>query len=270
MRKYILCFLMAVVFCLSAIVSQARDATPRVVIGNVEARAGQDVAVPVKLENNPGIIALDFAVDYDETKAELIGVEKGDYNLTDAPIQSPYVFNWADGASDDKTNENVGVMNFHILDGAEGTVDLTVTIRDPDNFVNAAMETVIFETADGGITILSGADSENDPDEIPDIPDDEFMDAIINSKKCYIATAVYGSYDCPEVWTLRRFRDHILGENWYGRAFIRTYYAISPAAIKLFGETEWFQTFWRDRLDKLVTTLQKNGVESAPYTDRVW
>lgn len=27
------------------------------------------------------------------------------------------------------------------------------------------------------------------------------------SKACYIATSVYGSYDCPEVWTLRRFRD---------------------------------------------------------------
>ena len=25
---------------------------------------------------------------------------------------------------------------------------------------------------------------------------------------CYVATAVYGSYDCPEVWTLRRFRDY--------------------------------------------------------------
>ena len=22
---------------------------------------------------------------------------------------------------------------------------------------------------------------------------------------CYIATAVYGSYDCPQVWTLQRF-----------------------------------------------------------------
>ena len=38
---------------------------------------------------------------------------------------------------------------------------------------------------------------------------------------CYVATAVYGSYDCPEVWTLRRFRDNTLEETWYGRAFIR-------------------------------------------------
>ena len=27
---------------------------------------------------------------------------------------------------------------------------------------------------------------------------------------CYVATAVYGSYDCPEIWTLRRFRDKVL------------------------------------------------------------
>ena len=28
-----------------------------------------------------------------------------------------------------------------------------------------------------------------------------------SSGGCYVATAVYGSYDCPEVWVLRRYRD---------------------------------------------------------------
>ena len=37
---------------------------------------------------------------------------------------------------------------------------------------------------------------------------------------CYVATAVYGSYDCPQVWTLRRFRDYTLAGSWYGRTFI--------------------------------------------------
>lgn len=41
-----------------------------------------------------------------------------------------------------------------------------------------------------------------------------------NMGGCYVATAVYGSYDCPQVWTLRRFRDYTLAETWYGRAFI--------------------------------------------------
>ena len=52
---------------------------------------------------------------------------------------------------------------------------------------------------------------------------------------CYIATAVYGSYDCPEVWTLRRFRDEVLAKNCFGRAFIRFYYALSPWLVRRFG-----------------------------------
>lgn len=91
-----------------------------------------------------------------------------------------------------------------------------------------------------------------------------------NSGGCYVATAVYGSYDCPQVWTLRRFRDNTLASTWYGRAFIRTYYATSPTLVKWFGHTAWFKNMWRGKLDKMVETLQKQGVESTPYQDRNW
>ena len=87
---------------------------------------------------------------------------------------------------------------------------------------------------------------------------------------CYVATAVYGSYDCPEVWTLRRFRDNVLARTWYGRLFIHLYYAVSPVAVRLFGETEWFQTFWRGKLDSMVADLQAKGFESTPYQDKNW
>ena len=91
-----------------------------------------------------------------------------------------------------------------------------------------------------------------------------------NSKKkgCYVATAVYGSYNCPEVWTLRRFRDNTLDATWYGRAFIQTYYAISPTLVKWFGETSWFKKLWRRPLDKLVSSLKNKGVEDTPYNDK--
>ena len=91
-----------------------------------------------------------------------------------------------------------------------------------------------------------------------------------NSGGCYVATAVYGSYDCPEVWTLRRFRDYTLAETWYGRAFIRTYYAISPTLVKWFGETEWFRNLWKPTLDRMVENLNQSGVEDTPYNDRAW
>ena len=89
-------------------------------------------------------------------------------------------------------------------------------------------------------------------------------------KGCYVATSVYGSYDCPEVWTLRRFRDETLAATWYGRLFIRAYYAVSPTAVKWFGDCQWFKDFFRDRLDKLVSNLQADGFESTPYDDTDW
>lgn len=85
---------------------------------------------------------------------------------------------------------------------------------------------------------------------------------------CYVATCVYGSYDCPEVWTLRRFRDYTLDETWHGRLFIKCYYAISPTIVKWFGETKWFKSFWKVRLDKMVSDLNNKGIENTSYTDK--
>ena len=87
---------------------------------------------------------------------------------------------------------------------------------------------------------------------------------------CYVATAVYGSYDCPQVWTLRRYRDFTLATTWYGRAFIRAYYAISPSLVKWFGNSRWFKNVWKPILNKMVNKLQKHGVENTPYKDINW
>lgn len=88
------------------------------------------------------------------------------------------------------------------------------------------------------------------------------------SSGCYIATCVYGSYDCPEVWTLRRFRDYTLDSTWYGKLFIKCYYAISPTLVKLFGNTTWFKKFWKEHLDKMVMSLKEKGVQDTFYQDK--
>lgn len=84
---------------------------------------------------------------------------------------------------------------------------------------------------------------------------------------CYIATAVYGSYDCPEVWVLRRYRDFTLAKTPFGRLFIKSYYTVSPTVVKLFGHTKWFNRFWKNKLDKMVDKLQKRGYSSDRYYD---
>jgi len=87
------------------------------------------------------------------------------------------------------------------------------------------------------------------------------------SSGCYIATAVYGSYDCPQVWVLRRYRDNDLKSNWLGKLFIKFYYAVSPLTVKLFGKTRWFNSFWKKRLDKKIEKLKTKGYLDTPYND---
>ncbi len=91
--------------------------------------------------------------------------------------------------------------------------------------------------------------------------------SVKKKKGCYIATCVYGSYDCPPVWVLRRYRDTTLSKTWYGRMFIHLYYAVSPICVKLFGQKSWFQSLCRKRLDIVVDKLQADGYENLPYFD---
>jgi hypothetical protein len=87
-------------------------------------------------------------------------------------------------------------------------------------------------------------------------------------KGCYIATCVYGSYDCKEVWRLRRYRDFYLDNHWFGRVFIKIYYFISPKLVKLFGSQKWFKNISRRLLDKKISKLIDKGYLDTPYNDK--
>lgn len=89
-----------------------------------------------------------------------------------------------------------------------------------------------------------------------------------NSSGCYIATAVYHSYDCPEVWTLRRYRDRVLSSTWYGRLFIEIYYRTSPILVRWFGKKEWFVSMGKKMLDPFVRKLKSMGYEDTRYEDK--
>ena len=98
--------------------------------------------------------------------------------------------------------------------------------------------------------------------------DSEYKRPEIDTGGCYVATSIYGSYDCPQVWTLRRFRDDTLDTFWFGRCFIKMYYAISPTLVKWFGESAIFKGVFTPILDKMVKSLKNNGVSDKPYNDK--
>ena len=88
-----------------------------------------------------------------------------------------------------------------------------------------------------------------------------------DKKGCYVATAVYGSYNCPSVWTLRRYRDFTLSQSIAGRAFIKLYYTVSPRLVTRFADTTWFNSIVRIPLDRLVARLNRRGYSDTPYYD---
>lgn len=49
---------------------------------------------------------------------------------------------------------------------------------------------------------------------------------------CFVATAAYGSYAHPVVQALRAFRDAVLDETPFGRAFVWAYYEAAPPAAR--------------------------------------
>ena len=98
--------------------------------------------------------------------------------------------------------------------------------------------------------------------------DSSYTNPEVDTSGCYIATSIYGSYDCPEVWVLRRFRDYTLSKTWYGYAFIKIYYTLSPSFVRAFGNKQWFKSLFKKKLDNFVSKLQINGYKDTPYEDK--
>jgi hypothetical protein len=147
----------------------------------------------------------------------------------------------------------------YISDNAnnKGTVFVRVGIRN-DGVVDYKSIGNFYHSGEGkcGFKPLSGSTLFYISDH-PDFPLGEPSYGKSNGG-CYIATCVYGSYDCSEVWTLRHFRDDTLFKYKLGRLFVRVYYKISPLIVTMFGSKQWFSKMVKPVLDKIVFKL--NGV----------
>jgi serine/threonine protein kinase len=84
---------------------------------------------------------------------------------------------------------------------------------------------------------------------------------------CYVATYVYGTYDCPELWMLRRFRDETFKNNKLGRLFIKAYYYLSPRMIDKLGNNTVFKKIAAVLVNGIVSILIRKQTSQERYYD---
>lgn len=72
---------------------------------------------------------------------------------------------------------------------------------------------------------------------------------------CFIATAVYGSSEAPQVLTLRQFRDERLSTSVIGRRAIALYYLISPTLAQRLRKLPLMKRIIKAALDLVVHRL---------------
>lgn len=74
-------------------------------------------------------------------------------------------------------------------------------------------------------------------------------------ERCFVATAVYGSYDAAEVLTLRKFRDEVLRKTSAGRVFITLYYRYGPHLARVVKSSAVLTHISRVCLDTFVNHI---------------
>ena len=82
-----------------------------------------------------------------------------------------------------------------------------------------------------------------------------------STSNCFIATACYRDLYAPEVILLRKFRDEILNKHFFGRIFIKFYYATSPYVYLQLLNRPKISNRVKVALDRLVQLIRFSNFE---------
>ncbi|MBR3474643.1 MAG: InlB B-repeat-containing protein [Oscillospiraceae bacterium] len=128
----------------------------KLVVGSGRVRVGQEIQVPVRIEENPGVVSIEISVHYDETVLEWTAVTAGEYGGTFLGEAGEILTWYADDPRENETKDGVfATLTFRVKDdAAAGTTQISVSY-DEDNIYNADEENQPFQTVPGEIEIFT-------------------------------------------------------------------------------------------------------------------
>ena len=129
----------------------------KVSAASLQGSAGSTIAVPITIDENPGIIGINLSLGYDESRLKLVKVEPGEI-LDGSAISQNYMKNpYRLSLSNDTSTTNIertGVLvtaYFEILTGAgEGDTDIELIFEEA---FDKNLDEVTFDTVNGGIHV---------------------------------------------------------------------------------------------------------------------
>ena len=84
-------------------------------------------------------------------------------------------------------------------------------------------------------------------------------------RKCYVTACLYPDPYAPQLRTLRRLRDNVLNDRWYGKLAIWLFYRISPFFTRYLGGYPRITGAIRWCTDCFVRYLDRNNVGVIPF-----
>ena len=161
--KRFISLLLSVLMLLSVVPLGAIAATNAVItVKSTNAKSGATVDVAVSIANNPGILGMTLVVEYDESAATLIGVQKGealDYMTFTVPknLRSGCNLPWdAENVSEENIKDGtIAVLTFEVSKTAQVGDFVNVSVSyDEGAIIDKDMNDLNPETVAGGIQVL--------------------------------------------------------------------------------------------------------------------
>ncbi len=161
MKKFLSVLFVCVFLCLPLSFSACAEAMPVLTITSKTAVSGDIVNIPIKITNNPGIMAMTFGVKYNPSALTFQGFARGyltDYTVfDDKPNSKINIVNCED--SDVTQNGNIIILQFYVNQNAPlGYSPLEIVPINSNNslkgcFANSNSLSIIPEIINGGITV---------------------------------------------------------------------------------------------------------------------